>query len=461
MAKAGKLPKKHEAKEIKPKRVRVLIMGAAGRDFHNFNAVYRNNPRYDVVAFTATQIPNIAGRCYPRELAGKLYPKGIPIYPEERLGEIIDKYNVDEVIMSYSDLHHTTVMHKAARVNSHGADFVMLGAKYTMLKSTKPVIAVTAVRTGCGKSQTTRRIARILLDNNKNVVVVRHPMPYGDLRKQVCQKYKSIRDLDKYHCTIEEREEYEPLIEMGVTLFAGVDYEKILRECEKELADGNGVIIWDGGNNDTPFFRPDLHLVIVDPLRAGHEKDFYPGETNFRMADVVIINKEKSANPRNLKIIKNNIAKYNPAAAVVDAESKITVDKPHLVEKKKVLVVEDGPTLTHGGMKFGAGIIAAKAFKCKIVDAKPYAVGEIKKVYREYPHLKTILPAMGYSPQQIKDLETTIKAAPVDAVIAGTPIDLRRLVHVRKPIVRVRYELQEIGIVTLSEVLKKLIMRLF
>ena len=297
------MAKKQEMKEKKPRRVRVIIMGAAGRDFHNFNVVYRNNPRYDIVCFTAAQIPNISNRVYPPVLAGRLYPRGIPIYPEDRLGELIDKYSADEVIMSYSDLHHTTVMHKAARVNAHGADFVMLGAKYTMLKSTKPVIAVTAVRTGCGKSQTTRKIARLLMENNKKVVVVRHPMPYGDLRKQIIEKYTKLSDLDKYRTTIEEREEYEPLIEEGVTLFAGVDYEKILRECEKTIGNDEGVIVWDGGNNDTPFFRPDLHIVMVDPLRPNHEKSFYPGETNFRMADVIIINKEKSATPRNIRIV--------------------------------------------------------------------------------------------------------------------------------------------------------------
>jgi predicted GTPase len=445
------------------KKVKIIIMGAAGRDFHNFNVVYRDNSRYDVVAFTAAQIPNISGRKYPAKLAGKLYPKGIPIYPEEQLPQLIEKHNADEVIMSYSDLHHTTVMHKAALVNSLGADFVMLGAKYTMLKSKKPVIAVTAVRTGCGKSQTTRKVAAILKERGKNVVVVRHPMPYGNLVDQTCQKYTSFEDLDKYKCTIEEREEYEPLIEMGVILFAGVDYEKILREAERTLGKNDGIIIWDGGNNDTPFFRADLQITLVDPLRPGHEKDFYPGETNLRMADVIIINKEGSARKESIKQVKDNISKYNPSAVVIDARSEVTVAKPELVERKKVLVVEDGPTLTHGGIKIGAGIVAARKMKAKVGPAKPFAVGTIKKVYEKYPHLKNILPAMGYSGQQITDLEKTIRAAnsKIDAVIAGTPIDLRRVLKSRKPIVRIRYNLKEVGTPTLSDVLGKLLSRVF
>ena len=445
------------------KKVKIIIVGAAGRDFHNFNTVYRHNSRYDVVAFTAAQIPNISGRKYPPKLAGKLYPKGIPIFPEEQLPKLIEKHDVDEVIMSYSDLHHTTVMHKAALVNSLGADFVMLGAKYTMLKSTKPIIAVTAVRTGCGKSQTTRKVASILKERGKKVVVVRHPMPYGDLVRQTCQKYTTYDDLDKHKCTIEEREEYEPLIEMGVTLFAGVDYEKILREAERVIGKSDGVIIWDGGNNDTPFFRPDMHITLVDPLRPGHEKDFYPGETNLRMADVIIINKEGSARKENIQLVKDSIGKYNPSAVVIDAHSEVTVAKPELVERKRVLVVEDGPTLTHGGMKIGAGTVAARKMKSKIVPAKQFAVGTIKDIYKKYPHLRTILPAMGYSGQQIKDLEKTIRAAnpKIDAVIAGTPIDLRRVIRSRKPIVRIRYNLKEVGKPTLSDVLGKLISRMF
>jgi predicted GTPase len=445
------------------KKVKVIIMGAAGRDFHNFNVVYRDNPRYDVVAFTAAQIPNISGRKYPRKLAGRLYPQGIPIHPEERLPELIEKHNADEVIMSYSDLHHTTVMHRAALVNSLGADFVMLGAKYTMLKSTKPVIAVTAVRTGCGKSQTTRKVASILKERGKKVVVVRHPMPYGNLAEQICQQYTTLDDLDRYKCTIEEREEYEPLIEMGVTLFAGVDYEKILREAEKVIGKESGVIIWDGGNNDTSFFRPDLQITLVDPLRPGHEKDFYPGETNLRMADVIIINKESSARKENIALVKDSIKKYNPSAVVIDADSEITVAKPYLVERKRVLVVEDGPTLTHGGMTIGAGTVAARKMRCRIVPAKPFAVGIMKKVYADYPHLKNVLPAMGYSAEQISDLQKTIKAAnsKIDAVISGTPIDLRRLIKSRKPIVRIRYNLKEVGTPTLSDVLGKLISRIF
>ncbi len=445
------------------KKVKVIIMGAAGRDFHNFNVVYRNRARYDVVAFTAAQIPNISGRKYPAKLAGRLYPKGIPIYPEEKLPELIATYNVDEVIMSYSDLHHTTVMHKAALVNSLGADFVMLGAKYTMLRSTKPVIAVTAVRTGCGKSQTTRKVASVLKEQGKKVVVVRHPMPYGDLAKQACQKYTTYDDLDRHRCTIEEREEYEPLIEMGVTLFAGVDYERILRSAEKVIGRKDGVIIWDGGNNDTPFFRPDMQITLVDPLRPGHEKDFYPGETNLRLADVIIVNKEGSASKRNIGTVKENIKKYNPSAIVIDADSEVTVAKPELVQRKRVLVVEDGPTLTHGGMTIGAGTVAARKMRCRIVPAKQFAAGTMKKVYEDYPHLKNVLPAMGYSPGQVKDLQKTISNAnsKIDAVIAGTPIDLRRLVKSRKPIVRIRYNLKEVGKPTLSDVLGKLVNRVF
>jgi predicted GTPase len=445
----------------KLKRVKVIIMGAAGRDFHNFNTIYRNNPRYEVVAFTATQIPHISDRTYPAELSGRLYPKGIPIYPETKLSYLIRKHDVEEVIMSYSDLHHTTVMHSAAIVNAIGADFVMLGAKYTMLESKKPVVAVTAVRTGCGKSQTTRKIASILRKAGKNVVVVRHPMPYGNLTEQICQKFTTMKDLHTHKCTIEEREEYEPLIEMGVVLFAGVDYEKILRAAERELGHKSGVIIWDGGNNDTPFFKPDLHITLVDPLRPNHEKSFYPGETNFRMADVIIINKEKSAKPSALKIVKNNIQRYNPGAVVIDAASAITLDESKLIKGKKVLVIEDGPTLTHGGMSFGAGTIAAKRFGAKPIDPRPYATGSIKEVFKKYTHLKNVLPAMGYTPSQLKELRKIINNAKCDAVVSGTPIDLRRVFNANKPILRIRYDLQEIGKPTLSGVLEKLMKKVF
>lgn len=433
------------------------------RDFHNFNVFFKNNPLYDVIAFTAAQIPNITNRRYPKELAGKRYPKGIPIYPEAQLPELIDKHGIDLVVLSYSDLPYMTVMHKAALVNAYGADFAMLGIRVTMLRSAKPVIAVTAVRTGCGKSQTTRKIARILQEMGKKVVIVRHPMPYGDLRKQTCQKYAHLKDLDKYKCTIEEREEYEPIIEMGVPLLAGVDYGKILKEAEKMLGPGrrSGVIIWDGGNNDTPFFKPDLHICLVDPLRAGHETTYYPGELNFRLADVILINKAEHAKPRNMKKIHTHIQEYNPAAAVVTAYSDVTVNKPQLIEKKRVLVVEDGPTLTHGGMAFGAGTIAAREHNAKIIDPRPYAVGSIKTLYKEYPKLRMVVPAMGYAHQQVKELEQTINAAKCDAVVAGTPIDLRRVLKSKKPIVRVRYELKEIGRPTLSDVLAKLITKIF
>jgi len=433
------------------------------RVFHNFNVFFKNNPLYEVIAFTAAQIPNITNRRYPPELSGKRYPKGIPIYPEEQLPELIDRHGADLVVLAYSDLPYMTVMHKAALVNTYGADFAMLGIRVTMLKSTRPVIAVTAVRTGCGKSQTTRKIARILQEKGKRVVIVRHPMPYGDLRKQVCQKYTKLRDLDKYKCTIEEREEYEPIIEMGIPLLAGVDYEKVLKEAEKELGPDrrSGVIIWDGGNNDTPFFKPDLHICLVDPLRPGHETTYYPGEQNFRLADVILINKAKHAKPRNIKKILTHIQEYNPSAAVVTAYSEIRVNRPKLIEKKRVLVIEDGPTLTHGGMAFGAGTIAAREHNAKIIDPRPYAVGSIKKLYKEYPKLRMVVPAMGYSPQQIKELQQTINAARCDAVVAGTPTDLRRILKVNKPIVRIRYELKEIGRPTLSDVLAKLITKIF
>jgi predicted GTPase len=444
-------------------KIKTIIAGAAGRDFHNFNVFFKNNPHYEVVAFTAAQIPNITNRRYPPQLSGKGYPKGIPIYPEGQLPELIDKHGIDLVVLSYSDLPYMRVMHKAALVNTYGADFTMLGIRVTMLKSSKPVIAVTAVRTGCGKSQTTRKIAEVLQEKGKKVVIVRHPMPYGDLKKQACQKYKKIRDLDKYKCTIEEREEYEPIIEMGITLFAGVDYERILREAEKELGPGrrNGVIIWDGGNNDTPFFKPDLHICLVDPLRPGHETTYYPGEQNFRLADVILINKAEHAKPRNIKKIMTHVQEYNPSAAVVTAYSEVTVNKPHLIEKKNVLVVEDGPTLTHGGMAFGAGTIAARENRARIINPRPYAVGSIKQLYKEFPKLKMVVPAMGYSPAQIKELQQTINTAKCDAVVAGTPIDLRRVLKANKPIVRVKYELKEVGRPTLSDVLAKLITKIF
>lgn len=438
---------------MKPRKV--LIMGAAGRDFHNFNLFFRNNPNFRVEAFTAAQIPDISGRRYPTDLSGRLYPKGIPIYPEEKLPKIVKKFGIDMVVLAYSDLPHNEVMHKASLINSLGPDFVLMGTEDTMLESRKPVVAVTAVRTGCGKSQTTRKISRILRNFGKSVAVVRHPMPYGDLMKQVCQRYERHGDLDRHGCTIEEREEYEPLIEECDILFAGVDYERILREAEREA----DIILWDGGNNDTPFFRPDLHIVIVDPHRPHHEISYYPGETNFRMADVIIINKEKTALKGSIRILKGHIKKYNPRAKVVDANSLITVNEPDLIKGKRVLVVEDGPTLTHGEMFYGAGTIAARRFSAKIVDPRPYAVGSIKQTFKKYPHLGDVLPAMGYSEKQIRELEKTINKVECDAVISGTPIDLRRIIKVIKPIVRIQYNLEEISKPDLKDILKKFLQK--
>jgi predicted GTPase len=434
---------------MKPRKV--LIMGAAGRDFFNYNLIFRNNPKYRVVAFTAAQIPDISGRRYPKELAGKLYPDGIPIYPEEELPRLIRKHKIDLVVLAYSDLPHNEVMHKASLVNSLGPDFVLMGTRETMLKSRRPVVAVTAVRTGCGKSQTTRKAARILRGFGKKVAIVRHPMPYGDLRKQACQRYERQEDLDKYECTIEEREEYEPLIDECDVLFSGVDYSKILREAEKEA----DIILWDGGNNDTPFFKPGLHIVLVDPHRPHHEIAYYPGETNFRMADIIIINKEKTALKGSINILKDHIREYNPKAKVVDANSVITVNQPELIQGKRVLVVEDGPTLTHGEMFYGAGTIAARRLSAKIIDPRPYAVGSIRQTFKKYPHLGDVLPAMGYSEKQIRELEKTINKVKCDAVISGTPIDLRRIIKVIKPIVRIQYDLEEISKPGLRDILKQ------
>ncbi len=433
-------------------RKKVIIMGAAGRDFHNFNTYFRDNEEYEVVAFTATQIPNIEGRVYPAELAGKLYPNGIPIYPEEQLPELIKKYDVDEVVFAYSDVSHEYVMHKASIANAAGADFKLMGPKHTMLKSTKPVIAVTAVRTGCGKSQTSRKVFRLLTEMGFKVVSVRHPMPYGDLVKQKCQRFASYEDLDKYECTIEEREEYEPYIDMGGVVYAGVDYEEILRNAEKEA----DIIIWDGGNNDIPFFKPDLHIVVVDPHRPGHEIKYHPGETNLRMAHVVIINKEETADKANIDIVRKHVMEVNPKATIIDAASPLFVDHPEMIKGKRVLAIEDGPTLTHGEMTYGAAVIAALKYgAAELVDARDYAVGTIVDTYKKYPHIKNYLPAMGYGKQQIKDLEETINNTPCDLVVSGTPIDLSRVVKVNKPIVRVRYELDEIGRPTLKDVLQE------
>ncbi len=429
---------------------RVLIMGAAGRDFHNFNVYFRGHPGYKVVAFTATQIPDIEGRVYPAELAGQDYPKGIPIYAETELGSLLKDLKVEQVVFAYSDVPHEYVMRKASQVNVAGVDFCLMGAENTMLKSTKPVVAVCAVRTGCGKSQTTRRICDILHHMGKKVVAIRHPMPYGDLTKQVCQRFAVYEDMDKYECTIEEREEYEPHIDRGVTVYAGVDYEQILRQAEKEA----DIIVWDGGNNDLPFYKPDLFVTVVDPHRPGHELRYYPGETNLRAADVVVINKVDTANIDGIATVRENTMKVNPAAVIIEAASPIFVDDPAAIRGKSVLVLEDGPTLTHGEMAYGAGLVAAKRFgAAQIVDPRPYAVGSIVATYEKYPTTGHVLPAMGYGKEQIAELGQTISNTPCDLVIIATPIDLRRVVEIDKPSQRVRYELQEIGQPDLAEVL--------
>ncbi len=420
---------------------RVVILGAAGRDFHNFNTVYRDNPDYQVVAFTATQIPDIAGRRYPAELAGKLYPGGIPIFDESELADLIQREKPDAAVFSYSDVTHTTVMHLASLCIAHGCDFELLGADKTMIKSSKPVIGITAVRTGAGKSQTTRFISNILKKLGKKVVAIRHPMPYGDLARQACQRFADYGDLDKHHCTIEEREEYEPHIDYGFVVYAGVDYEQIIRSAEQEA----DVILWDGGNNDLPFYKSDLHICIADPLRSGHELAYHPGEANFRMADLILINKCDSAKEADIKAIEANAAKVNPRARVIRANSPVTCDRPDLVRGKRALVIEDGPTLTHGSMTYGAGVVAAKAAGAhEIVDPTPYAVDSIAATYRKYPNAKGILPAMGYGEHQVRDLEATIEATPCDVVLSGTPIDLTRVLKVSKPMTRVRYDLAEI-----------------
>lgn len=437
-------------------KIKVVIMGAAGRDFHNFNVYFRNNSTYEVVAFTATQIPGIEGRTYPPELAGPNYPKGIPIYPEEELPKLIQEHDIDQVIFAYSDVSHEYVMHKASIVLASGADFRLMGPKTTMLRAKVPVVSVGAVRTGSGKSQTSRQVAKILKNKGLRVVVVRHPMPYGDLRKQVCQRFASYEDLDKYECTIEEREEYEPHIDNGIIVYAGVDYGKILEEAEKEA----DVIVWDGGNNDLPFYKPDLHIVVADPHRAGHEVAYHPGEANLRMANVVIINKVDTADPQNVKRVKENIKMVNPKAIILDAASPITADKPELIKGKRALVIEDGPTLTHGNMPYGAGTIMAQRLGAKeIVDPKPYAVGSIKETYKKYAHLGTILPAIGYGEKQIAELKETIDRTPCDVVVIGTPIDLRRVMTINKPTVRVNYELQVLGPVSLEQVLEEFLQR--
>jgi predicted GTPase len=435
-------------------RIKVIIMGAAGRDFHNFNTHFRANDGFEIVAFTATQIPNIDGRKYPAELAGKLYPNGISIYPEDDILELIKKFDVDEVVFSYSDVPYDYVMSKSAMVNAAGVDFKLLGPKKSMIKSKKPVVSVCAVRTGCGKSQTTRKVSEILRAKGKKVVAIRHPMPYGDLVAQRVQRFATLEDLDKHNCTIEEREEYEPHIVSGTIIYAGVDYEMIIREAEKEA----DVILWDGGNNDLPFYEPDLHIVIVDPLRPGDELFYYPGEANLRMADVVVINKIDSADSEDVLQVRENINKINPGAMVIDAASPIFVDDYEKIRGKKVMVVEDGPTLTHGEMSYGAGIVAAEKYgAAQLVDPRPFTVGSISETFAQYPEIGTLLPAMGYGEKQMKDLETTINNSDADLVIIGTPIDLRKIIEIRKPALRVYYELQEIGRPTLEDALKKII----
>jgi predicted GTPase len=431
-------------------RKKVVILGAAGRDFHNFNVYFREHQEYEVVAFTATQIPGIDDKKYPAELAGSFYPKGIPIVPEETLPDVIKDYGVELVVLAYSDLPYDYVMHRAAIANAAGADFMLMGSQHTMLDSKKPVVAVCAVRTGCGKSQTSRKVCDILLKKGYKVAAIRHPMPYGDLVKQTCQRFATYDDLDKQDCTIEEREEYEPYIDMGMVVYAGVDYAEILKSAEKEA----DVIVWDGGNNDTPFYRADLHIVVADPHRAGHELKYYPGETNVRMANIIIINKEGTAQKENIEAVKKNIAELNPEAVVIDANSPISVEEPEKIRGKRVLVIEDGPTLTHGEMPYGAGFIAAEKYEAaKIIDPRPYAVGSLKATFQKFPHLTEILPAMGYSDQQLKDLEATINKADCDVVVSGTPIDIKRVIAPEKSIVRVRYELEEIGKPNLIEVL--------
>ncbi len=428
---------------------KVVIMGAAGRDFHNFNVYFRDNPRYDVVAFTAAQIPDIDQRLYPPELSGARYPEGIPIFPEDQLRDIVRQYKADLVVFSYSDVPHVEVMRRASLATAEGADFMLVGSTYTMLPSQKPVVAVCAVRTGCGKSQTTREVCGILQGLNKKVVVIRHPMPYGDLGEQIVQRFSSYDDFKEHRCTIEEREEYEPLVERGIVVYAGVDYGKILEAATREA----DVLVWDGGNNDTPFYRPDLHIVLFDPHRPGHELLYYPGETNMLMADIAIINKVDSATPANVQKVRENIQQYAPEATIVLAQSSVIVNRPELIKDRRVLVVEDGPTLTHGGMTYGAGVIAARMHgAAELVDPQPFAEGSIRDTYRQYPHIGAVLPAMGYSEHQIRDMERTIANANCDLVLFATPIQLKRILSIDKPAVRVRYEYQDHGRPTLAEI---------
>lgn len=436
---------------------KVIIIGAAGRDFHNFNTYFRDNESYEVVAFTAAQIPDIDGRKYPAELAGSLYPEGIPIYAEEELSRLIEESNVDTCVFSYSDLPYNKVMNISAIVNAAGANFELLGTRATMIKSNKPVIAVGAVRTGCGKSQTSRRIIELLMEKGLKVVAVRHPMPYGDLVAQKVQRFATVEDLTRHKCTIEEMEEYEPHVVRGNVIYAGVDYEAILREAENDPA-GCDIILWDGGNNDFPFYRPDLTVTVTDPHRAGHELSYYPGEVTLRIADAVVINKMDSSSPENIQVVRDSIEAINPEAIVIDGASPISVEDPSVIKGKRVLVVEDGPTLTHGEMKIGAGTVAARKFgAAELVDPRPFTVGRLADTFSIYPEIGTLLPAMGYGEQQLKDLEATINATDCDAVVIGTPIDLNRIIKIKKPSTRVFYDLQEIGAPDLNQVLNDFI----
>ncbi len=432
---------------------KVIIMGAAGRDFHNFNCYYRDNEDYEIIAFTATQIPDIDGRKYPAELAGKLYPEGIPIYAEKEIYNLIKKHNIEEVVFAYSDVPHERVMNNASLVNAAGADFKLMGLENSMIKTSKPLVTICATRTGCGKSQTTRTVVKALKDKGLNVVSIRHPMPYGDLVKQKVQRFAELSDLEKHECTIEEMEEYEPHINMKSVIYAGVDYEAIIREAEKEA----DVIVWDGGNNDTPFYTSDkmVNIVVVDPHRPDHERTYYPGETNLINADVVVINKIDSADPEGIQIVRDNIREINPDAIVIDGASPLTVDKPDIIKGADVLVVEDGPTLTHGEMTYGAGVVAAEKYgAADLMDPREFAVGTIAETFEKYPDIGILLPAMGYGKQQIKDLENTINATECDAVVIATPIDLRRIIDINKPAAQVKYDLQEIGHPTIKDVLK-------
>lgn len=439
------------------KKKNILIIGAAGRDFHNFNTCYRDNDLYNVVAFTAAQIPDIDGRKYPAELAGDLYPQGISIYSQDKLAELIEELDVDECVFAYSDVEYEEIMGISAIVNAAGADFTLLGPKSTSIKSDKPVISVCAVRTGAGKSQTSRKIIELLMENDLKVVAIRHPMPYGDLVAQRIQRFATVEDLKNHKCTIEEMEEYEPHVERGNIIYAGVDYQAILDQAEND-PDGCDVILWDGGNNDFSFYEADLSVTIVDPHRPGHELSYYPGEVSLRMADVAIINKIDSASPQGIEIVETNIKKVSPKAQIIKADSKISVDNPDLIKEKKVLIVEDGPTLTHGGMKLGAGTVAAERYGAgEVVDPRPYTVGKLKETFEIYPDIGELLPAMGYGQEQLKDLETTINNIDCDSVIIGTPIDLSRIININKPYTRVHYELDEISSPNLEDIIGKFI----